>query len=343
MDLRSLSSYQYALPEELIAQTPPDARDGSRLMIIERASETISEIPFRELPDFLEKGDSVVFNDTKVIPARLEGRKETGGNVEVFLLEEKASGVWDALAKPARKLRPGTTIHFSEAFCCTVQEIFDGGVVRVEFNDREDFHDKLQINGKIPLPPYIRRDPDANDLERYQTVFARNGGAVAAPTAGLHFTKGVMERLAERGVACDFVTLHVGLGTFKPVTVEDITKHTMHRERYAVSNETAARLNARGEGRRQICVGTTCLRTLEASATADGIICAGEGATDIFIYPGYRFKYVRSLLTNFHLPGSTLLMLVSAFGGYELMMEAYKKAVKERFRFFSYGDAMLIL
>lgn len=343
MDLCSLSAYQYHLPEELIAQTPLRNRDSSRLMLIDRGQETISEISFRDLPDLLNTGDTLVFNDTKVIPARLCGKKETGGDVEIFLLEKKGEGVWDALAKPAKKLKAGYIIHFSDTFSCKIIEKFDAGIVRVRFNDHAHFDSHLEIHGKIPLPPYISRDTNLMDSHRYQTVYAANSGAVAAPTAGLHFTESLLEALSNRGVLKEFITLHVGLGTFKPVVVEDISQHPMHKECYFISERTAARLNKKDTSRRQICVGTTSLRTLEAATTDARVILAGEGSTNLFIYPGYRFKNATGLLTNFHLPGSTLLMLVSAFGGYDLMMEAYRKAVCEKFRFFSYGDAMLIL
>ncbi len=344
MDLHSLATYQYDLPENLIAQQPAESRDASRLMLVDRHSGNISEIPFREIVDLLDQGDSLIFNDTKVIPARLYGQKESGGKAEIFLLEQKENGKWEALARPARKLKLDSKIFFSDTFYCKVLEKHEEGIVRIEFNDPHLFEHNLKKYGKIPLPHYIKREGNkAQDEERYQTVFAQTPGAVAAPTAGLHFTKELLNALAGKGVAQDYVTLHVGLGTFKPVMVSDIREHPMHSERLFISEETAKNLNSCSKNKRQICVGTTCCRTLESAANDEGIIFPGQKATNIFIYPGYQFKYVRCLLTNFHLPCSTLLMLVSAFAGYELIMEAYKKAVKDHFRFYSYGDAMLIL
>lgn len=343
--MHSLSSYSFDLPEELIAQAPATERDRSRLMIVDRGSQTISEIVFRDLPDLLESGDRLIFNNTKVLPARLSGRRESGGQTEVFLLREVGPGLWRALAKPLRKLKIGAKIFFSERFFCELVETHEDGVVLVAFNDPGSFKEHLSMHGKIPLPPYIHRDSDQQeDCERYQTVFASELGAVAAPTAGLHFTKEVLDSLARRGIETDYVTLHVGLGTFKPVTSEDVRQHQMHSEWFSISEETALRLNTHEKNKKQICVGTTSCRVLESVSNVDGKIeGARSGETNIFIYPGYQFKCVRQLLTNFHLPGSTLLMLVAAFGGYELIMEAYKKAVKDRYRFFSYGDAMLIL
>ena len=299
---------------------------------------------FRDIVNLLDPGDRLVFNNTKVIPARLYGKRESGGKAEIFLVEQQSEGIWNVLAKPARKLKPGHRVTFSGSFFCTVEQIYDEGIVRVKFNDTSRFQENLSLHGMIPLPHYIRRDPDEKiDVERYQTVFAEKPGAVAAPTAGLHFTDELLKSLASKDISTDYVTLHVGLGTFKPVISQDIRKHPMHSEHFSISEETAEKLNRRDGAKRQICVGTTCCRTLESAANESGIILPGQKSTDIFIYPGYQFKYVQHLLTNFHLPGSTLLMLVSAFAGYELIMEAYKKAVKDRYRFFSYGDAMLIL
>jgi S-adenosylmethionine:tRNA ribosyltransferase-isomerase len=310
---------------------------------VDRAKGEISEIVFRELADFLQEGDSLVFNDTKVIPARLIGKKPSGAKIEVFLLEKECGSIWSALVKPGKKAPPGTTIAFSDTFECAVLEDVADGVKKIEFSFDGDFEPHLLKHGKMPLPPYIRRDSSLQDSSCYQTVFAKNTGAVAAPTAGLHFTPEVLESLSAKGVLQTHITLHVGLGTFRPVQTEDIRKHVMHKERYEITPEAAAQLNARVKDRRQICVGTTCCRTLEFAVDRAGVIQPGIGSADIFIYPGYRFKYVNSLLTNFHLPGSTLLMLVSAFAGHELTREAYERAVKERYRFFSYGDAMLIL
>lgn len=344
MDLYALSSYQFELPRELIAQVPAAQRDASRLMIVDRAKETFEEVVFRELIDFLEPGDGLVFNDTKVIPARLCGRRESGGKAEIFLLEEVSLGVWRVMARPLRKLKHGERIFFSEGFFCTLTDRLDDGLALVSFNDPMTFAQNLMTYGQMPLPPYISREPNKEeDRERYQTVFAAASGAVAAPTAGLHFTEELLGALERKKIEQNYVTLHVGHGTFKPVMSEDITGHRMHAERFIITEETAKRLNERPKDKKQICVGTTCCRVLESVADAEGIVKAATGQTNIFIYPGYRFKHVRQLLTNFHLPGSSLLMLVSAFAGYELVMEAYKKAVKDRYRFFSYGDAMLIL
>jgi len=343
-DLFKLSAYQYDLPPELIAQHPCTPRDASRLMVIDRASGQITEMKYRDLADFLEEGDSLVFNNTKVIPARLFGHRETGGAVEIFLLEKAGVDCWKVLCKPARKVKEGAKITFGDDFSCTVMQELDDGMRVVQFEYEGDFEEVLGRYGEMPLPHYIQR-PEAQDYDmaRYQTVYAKNSGAVAAPTAGLHFTPELLDSLHTGGIEQTHVTLHVGLGTFRPVQVDDIREHRMHSERVIIEPEAAERLNRRIEGKRQICVGTTCCRSLESAANAEGVIRAGEFATDIFIYPGYQFRYVKSLLTNFHLPGSTLLMLISAFAGYELTMEAYHKAVKDRYRFFSYGDAMLIL
>lgn len=344
MDLYSLSTYNFDLPAELIAQKPLSSRDDSRLMLIHRATGQIEEIKFREIVDLLDTGDSFVFNNTKVIPARLYGKKESGGRVEIFLLEEKERGLWEALARPAKKLKISSKIIFSETFFCTVVDIFEGGMVKVLFSNPSSFEENLEIHGQIPLPHYIHRDnQESLDKERYQTVFAANPGAVAAPTAGLHFTTPLLEKIQAKGVDLNYITLHVGPGTFKPVLCSDITQHPMHSERFSISEETALKLQNSPPNKKQICVGTTCCRTLESAADNEGRLIPGVGSTNIFIYPGYKFKFVSHLLTNFHLPKSTLLMLVSAFAGYDLIMEAYKKAVKDRYRFFSYGDAMLIL
>jgi S-adenosylmethionine:tRNA ribosyltransferase-isomerase len=339
------SSYHYDLPQELIAQHPAAKRDESRLMVVRRDTGSITEIPFREIIELLGSEDLLVFNDTKVIPARLFGKKPTGGQVEVLLLEPAGEcDEWKALVKPGRRLQVGAQIIFGEGFQCTVVGIETGGVRRVRFVYEGSFYEQLQRYGSMPLPHYIERNEGGapDDMERYQTVYARHEGAVAAPTAGLHFTNEMLGMLEEKGVHKAMVTLHVGLGTFRPVTVEDIREHEMHTERYTVTDRAAAVLNDPPGGRR-VCVGTTSCRVLESASSRDGLVVAGDGATDIFIYPGYSFKNVDCLLTNFHLPCSTLLMLVSALAGKDLIMEAYKKAVKDKFRFYSYGDAMLIL
>lgn len=343
-DLFSRRAYEFDLPKELIAQYPVTPRDHSRLMVVNRAERAIKEIPFYEIAHLLQNGDSLVFNDTKVIPARLIGQRPTGGATEIFLVKQLEDGVWETLVKPGKKVKPGTPVIFSDSFSCVVEDLLADGRRRVRFLYEGDFDNLLAEHGQIPLPPYIeRQEEDKVDRERYQTVYANKPGAVAAPTAGLHFTEELLSNLKEKGVGQHHVTLHVGLGTFKPVDADDIREHLMHSERCHLSPETTAILNARGKQHRQICVGTTCCRVLETTANDQGIITPGDYDTNIFIYPGYRFKYVNALLTNFHLPGSTLLMLVSALGGYDLIREAYQKAVREKFRFFSYGDAMLIL
>lgn len=343
-DLYALSSYQYHLPSELIAQYPCTPRDSSRLMVVNRQSGNISEMVFRDIIDLLNPGESLVFNDTKVIPSRLIGTRKGGGVSEVFLTNQRAPSVWEAMVKPGKKLIIGSTVTFGPDFSCEVIEILPDGRRVVQFRHSDSFESMLSKYGKMPLPSYIKREAEKEmDDERYQTVYAAKPGALAAPTAGLHFTDELMQRLQNKQIDKTTVTLHVGLGTFLPVKVEDIRLHQMHSERCVITSEAAQKLNARLSGKKQICVGTTCLRTLESIADESGLIVPGEFETRAFIYPGYRFKYVNHLLTNFHLPGSTLLMLVSAFAGRELIREAYEKAVKDRFRFFSYGDAMLIL
>ncbi len=339
-----LSSYQFDLPQELIAQKPATPRNHSRLMVIDRSSGAIQEMHFYDLVDFLKEGDSLVFNDTKVIPARLFGKRRGGGIAEIFLTKQRSLHEWEVLARPGRKLQIGSKVFFGEDFSCTIMDILDDGRRLVKFHFEGLFETVLDRYGQIPLPHYIERNSEsAEDRERYQTVYAKNLGAVAAPTAGLHFTEEMINDLVKKGVASSHVTLHVGLGTFRPVQAEDIRQHTMHSEQVIITPEAAQALNDRSLDKRQICVGTTCCRSLESIASIDGKISPGNFDTGIFIYPGYKFKYVKHLLTNFHLPGSSLLMLCSAFAGYELMMEAYAKAVKDRYRFFSYGDAMLIL
>lgn len=341
-DLFSLSSYHYELPEELIAQYPCTPRDHSRLMIVNRVSGEISEIKFRDILTLLNPCDNLIFNDTKVVPSRLIGKRKGGGEAEIFLTQRHADGTWDALARPGRKLPPGSFVTFSSSFSCEILERLSDGGRRIRFHGKEEIGALLEKWAQVPLPRYIKRTPEEMDKDRYQTVYAQKPGAYAAPTAGLHFTNELLHALNERNVSQTKITLHVGLGTFRPIKTEDIRHHQMHSERCHISEEAAVKLNQRGTFK-QICVGTTCCRTLESAAKSDGEIVPGEYDTSIFIYPGYQFKYVTSLLTNFHLPGSSLLMLVSAFAGYDLMREAYAKAVKDRYRFFSYGDAMLII
>lgn len=337
-----VSDFDYALPEELIAQTPAPRRDHSRLLVLGRRDGRMAHRRFYELADYIQPGDTLVFNDTRVIPARLIGAKtDTGGKVEVFLLNRLAGDTWETLVKPGKKARPGTAIRFSDELSCEIVSgtDFGGRVVRFVFDGV--FETILDRLGETPLPPYIHET--LADKERYQTVYARERGSAAAPTAGLHFTPELLARLKEKGAELAFVTLHVGLGTFRPVSVEDVSQHVMHREYYSVSPETAAIINrTRERGGRVIAVGTTSVRTLE-SAAADGKVSPGSGWTEIFIYPGYQFKLIDGLVTNFHLPKSTLLMLISAFAGRDNILAAYREAVARRYRFFSFGDAMLII
>lgn len=337
-----LSEFDYFLPEELIAQHPCEPRDHSRLLILEKNTGAISHQHFFDLPQYLKAGDTLVFNDTKVIPARLIGTKaETGGKVEIFLLYNKSGNEWEALVKPGKKARPGATIIFSDSLSCEILESTDFGGRVVRFIFKGIFEEILDELGQTPLPPYITEQ--LADKERYQTVYARERGSAAAPTAGLHFTTDLMKRLEDMGVQLAFVTLHVGLGTFRPVNTDDITNHVMHREYYSVSPKAAQLINdTKKRGGRVIAVGTTAIRTLE-TATMNGILEAKSGWTEIFIYPGYSFKIVDAAVTNFHLPKSTLLMLISALAGKENVFNAYKEAVDQRYKFFSFGDAMLII
>lgn len=338
-----VKQFDYLLPEELIAQEPAEPRDCSRLLVLDRTAEQLAHRSFHHLPEYLRAGDVLVFNDTKVIPARLVGKKEeTGAVVEVFLLHPcDNSQEWEVLVKPGRKARAGAKIVFGEGFSCEIQRdtAFGGRVAR--FEHRLPWEEALHVYGKMPLPPYITKEPE--NLERYQTVYAAKPGAVAAPTAGLHFTPRTFAALAEKGISTATVTLHVGLGTFRPVKESDIRNHQMHAEFYSIPVDSAKLINrAKAEGRRVIAVGTTSVRALESAAVGDRVEQL-EGWTEIFLYPGKAFHIVDGLLTNFHLPQSTLLMLVSAFAGHGLTMRTYGQAVHERYRFFSFGDAMLIL
>lgn len=343
-DLFSLSSYDYHLPQELVAQVPSAKRDFSRLMIVDRKTGHISEIVFHELKDFLESGDTLIFNNTKVFPARLFGKRGGGGIAEVLLVKQEEEKVWQAMVRPGKKLPEGASIFFGEGFSCRVLDILPEGLRRIQFQCEGLIAPYLETYGHLPLPQYIRKGEESSiDRERYQTVYATTPGAVAAPTAGLHFTPELLSELKEKGLNQIYITLHVGLGTFKPVKVEDIRSHSMHKEEISISKEAALALNNPSSHKRKICVGTTCCRALESSVNPSGLIEPGFKDTSIFIYPGYEFKAAKQLLTNFHLPKSTLLMLVASFAGYDLTMEAYAKAIEKRFRFFSYGDAMLIL
>ena len=337
-----ISDFDYDLPEERIAQTPLEPRDSARLMVLHPKEHTMEHRYFYELGDFLRSGDVLVFNDTRVIPARLIGaRSQTGGKVEVFLLRQIDKDQWEVLVKPGKKARVGSVIQFSDELSCEIIADTDFGGRIVRFIYHGIFEEILDRLGSMPLPPYIHEKLE--DRERYQTIYSRVKGSAAAPTAGLHFTKNLMERLHEQGIQFGFITLHVGLGTFRPVHVDVIEDHVMHREFYSVPTETAELIQrAKLEGRRVVAVGTTSIRTLEASAANTGHVEAGSGWTDIFIYPGYEFKVVDAVITNFHLPKSTLIMLISAFAGRTFTLEAYRTAVEEQYRFFSFGDAMFI-
>jgi S-adenosylmethionine:tRNA ribosyltransferase-isomerase len=337
--------FDFDLPEELIAQTPLPNRDASRLMVLDKETGEIRHETFRNILSYLHEGDCLVLNDTRVMPARLYGEKEdTGANIEVLLLKQLEGDRWETLVKPARRVKIGTNIIFGDgrlkATC--VDTLEHGGRV-LEFSYNGIFYEVLEELGEMPLPPYIKKQID--DPERYQTVYAREIGSAAAPTAGLHFTEQLLEDIRAKGVYIAFITLHVGLGTFRPVSVENIEEHDMHAEFYQMTEETARLLNeVRQQGGRIIAVGTTSTRTLETIATRhNGTFVAESGWTDIFIYPGYEFKAIDGLVTNFHLPKSTLIMLVSALAGRENILRAYNVAVKERYRFFSFGDAMLII
>lgn len=339
------SDFYYDLPAELIAQTPIEPRNASRLMVLDRISGKIEHKIFSQLEEFLNEGDCLILNDTRVIPARIYGvKKETGAVVEFLLLNQNENNVWECLCKPGKRAKIGTEFIFGEGLVdCEVVDITEDGNRKIRFNcDSKEIYNILDKIGKMPLPPYITQE--LKNGERYQTVYSRELGSAAAPTAGLHFTKEMLDDLKNKGINIGYVTLHVGLGTFRPVKVEDVTKHKMHTEHYHISKETADLINeTKRNGKRVISVGTTSTRTLESVATKNGCICEDEDDTSIFIYPGYEFKCIDGLITNFHLPESTLIMLVSAFAGYDNTMNAYKTAVDEKYRFFSFGDAMLIL
>ena len=336
------SEFYFDLPEELIAQTPLERRDASRLMLLDRVSGEIEHRHFYELPELLREGDCLIMNDSRVLPARLLGTRESGGGVELVLLRDLGEGRWECLSRPGRKTRPGTKLSFGEGeLTATVEAVADGGNRIVLFRYEGIFLEVLERLGKMPLPPYIKEE--LQDAERYQTVYSREVGSAAAPTAGLHFTDELLDRIRARGVRTGFVTLHVGLGTFRPVKEEEIEDHDMHAEFCMIPAETAELINeTRRAGGRVIAVGTTSCRTLESFAAEDGTLRESAGWTDIFIYPGYRFKCIDALITNFHLPESTLIMLVSALAGREHVLNAYREAVAGRYRFFSFGDAMFI-
>ncbi len=342
-EVMKTSDFAYDLPEELIAQDPLADRASSRLLVLDKETGERAHKSFHEIVHYLRRGDCLVINDTKVIPARLIGQKEsTGGKVEVLLLKRRENNIWETLVKPGKKARPGAEIVFGGGLLrAEVLEVVEEGNRLVKFSYEGIFEEILDQLGQMPLPPYITHELE--DRNRYQTVYAAYEGSAAAPTAGLHFTKELLAEIEDMGVSIARVTLHVGLGTFRPVKVEDVAKHHMHTEYYRVTEEAANIINGtKKRGGRVICVGTTSCRTIESAAAADGTVVPGEGDTDIFIYPGYRFKVLDCLITNFHLPESTLLMLVSALAGREQVMAAYQEAVAERYRFFSFGDAMFI-
>ncbi|MCD7868911.1 MAG: tRNA preQ1(34) S-adenosylmethionine ribosyltransferase-isomerase QueA [Clostridiales bacterium] len=337
------SDFYYDLPKELIAQDPLEDRSASRLLHLSRQDGHMEHRHFTDILEYLNPGDCLVINDTKVIPARLYGHREkTGGAVEILLLRRRGKDVWECLVKPGKKARPGARILFGGGILTgEILEMAQEGNRLIQFQYEGIFEEVLDQLGEMPLPPYITHK--LKDKNRYQTVYAKNDGSAAAPTAGLHFTEELLEQVREKGVKIAHVTLHVGLGTFRPVKVEDVESHHMHSEFYVVEEEEVKLINdTKKAGGRVICVGTTSCRTLESAAGEDGILQSGSGWTDIFIYPGYRFKMMDGLITNFHLPESTLLMLVSAFAGKERVMKAYEEAVREQYRFFSFGDAMLI-
>jgi S-adenosylmethionine:tRNA ribosyltransferase-isomerase len=345
--------FYYDLPEELIAQDPLPDRSGSRLLVLDKQTGAIEHKIFKQITQYLNSGDCLVINNTRVIPARLIGEKiratknlgtedVRGAKIELLLLKRRENDIWETLVKPGKKARPGTKISFGNGMLIgEIKDIIEEGNRLVQFTYEGIFEEILDQLGEMPLPPYITHE--LSDKNRYQTVYAKHNGSAAAPTAGLHFTNELLAQIQEMGVNIANVTLHVGLGTFRPVKVEDVQSHHMHSEFYQVTEEAAALINdTKKAGGRIICVGTTSCRTIESAADESGIVQAGGGETTIFIFPGYRFKVLDALITNFHLPESTLMMLVSALAGRESIMEAYEKAVKERYRFFSFGDAMLI-
>jgi len=349
---RKLSQFNFDLPQELLAERPAYNRDESRLMVVNRKTGEIEHRQFKNLVDYFDEGDVMIFNDTKVFPARMYGNKEkTGARIEVFLLRElnKENLLWDVLVDPARKIRIGNKLYFGEDDSL-VAEVIDnttsrGRTLRFLYDGSyEEFREKLNELGETPLPKYIKREPDAEDEERYQTIYAKTEGAVAAPTAGLHFSRQLMKRLEIKGLEFANLTLHIGLGTFRPVEVEDLSKHKMDSEEVIISKKTTNTINTGIKEKRRVCaVGTTSMRAIETSVTTQGLMTPFKGWTNKFIYPPYDFNIANCMITNFHTPKSTLLMMVSAFGGHDLIMRAYKEAIKEKYNFFTYGDAMLIL
>ena len=338
-----VSDFKYDLPEELIAQTPIKQRDHSKLMVLNREKQTIEHKIFKDIIDYLEPGDVLVRNNTKVLPARLYGKKETGANVEFLLLNNIEGDIWECIVRPGNKLHVGTKVIFGEGLLkANILEVMPGGTRKVQFEYQGIFNEILDQIGLMPLPPYIHEE--LKEKDRYQTVYAKYEGSAAAPTAGLHFTPELLEEIQKKGISVANVTLHVGIGTFRPVKEETVENHEMHSEHFYIKQEDADKINqAKQNGKRVIAVGTTSCRVLETIADENGMVKPTEGDTQIFIYPGYHFKCLDALITNFHLPESTLLMLVSALAGREYIMKAYQEAVKEKYRFFSFGDAMLII
>ena len=338
-----LDEFDYNLPEELIAQVPIAKRDESRLMVLHRESKTIEHKTFKDILDYLKPGDCLVRNNTKVIPARLYGKKDTGANVEFVLLKQIEGDIWESIVRPGNKLKPGSRVYFGDGILkATIVDIMEGGTRKVKFEYEGIFNEILDKIGLMPLPPYIHES--LKEKDRYQTVYAKYNGSAAAPTAGLHFTPELLKQIEEKGVKIANVTLHVGIGTFRPVKEENIEEHKMHTEHFYIKQEDVDKINeTKKTGGRVIAVGTTSCRVLETIALEEtGLVEATEGDTGIYIYPGYKFKCIDGLITNFHLPKSTLLMLVSALAGREFVLEAYNEAVKEKYRFFSFGDAMFI-
>ena len=338
-----LTDFNYELPERLIAQTPIEKRDESRLMVLDRKKQTIEHKIFKDIIDYLEPGDCLVRNNTKVLPARLYGQKETGAKVEFLLLNQIEGDIWECIVRPGNKLHVGTKVIFKDGILkAEILEVMPGGTRKVQFSYKGIFNEILDQIGLMPLPPYIHEELKEND--RYQTVYAKYNGSAAAPTAGLHFTDELLKKIEEKGVKIANVTLHVGIGTFRPVKVENIEEHEMHSEHFYIKQEDVDKINeTKKQGKRVIAVGTTSCRVLETIAKEDGTVEESEGDTKIFIYPGYKFKCLDGLITNFHLPESTLLMLVSALAGREYILKAYNEAVKNEYKFFSFGDAMLII
>lgn len=348
----NINDFDYDLPKELIAQKPAEQRDMCRLMVLDREKKTIEQCIFRDVLDYLKPGDCLVMNDSKVIPARIFGVKEsTGAKVEFLLIKRLDGDLWETMVRPGKRLKTGDTVSFTEdgSFRAVIEDYGQDGTRHARFIYEGVFLERLDEIGSMPLPPYIERPAESEDKEMYQTVYAHEEGSVAAPTAGLHFTQELLRKAEEKGIKTAYVTLHVGIGTFRPVKVENIEEHHMHFEEYSVSSETAQIVNdTLRSGGRIVSVGTTSSRTLESAAVFDEaegryLLAAGEGSTDIFIYPGYKFKLVDSLITNFHLPKSTLMMLICALYDRDEILKAYELAVREKYRFFSYGDAMMIL